>query len=155
MVCVSIQQLPSSWIWVELYNTVLMPVCADGIGHTQQSLGVWGLSVILDSTGPQVSRAYQSGSSGFFSCCFLVTSCAFTHRDKPVLRASSSSRSIFRRLVQPLLLGDLLCVKVLFNEIPFKAHTDASVLRCYFHCKHRSLAGHLPWECRTVASEGK
>lgn len=65
------------------------------------------------------------------------------------------AKSIIGKLVQPLVLGDSLCVKVLFNKIPFKAHTDASVLHCCFHCKHRILTGHLPWECRTVASEDK
>jgi len=36
-------QLPASWLWVELHNSLLMPVCADSIGHTQQS---WCLGFI-------------------------------------------------------------------------------------------------------------
>ena len=57
-----------------------MLVCADGLGHTPQTVPVLSSSAISDSTGPKVSRADQLLRylhtlllcACFSSCCFLV-----------------------------------------------------------------------------------
>lgn len=46
----------SSWMWAELWNPLLTPVCAGA----QQPLGVFRLHVLAGSPAPIVSRAYQS-----------------------------------------------------------------------------------------------